>query len=273
MAIVFQIHVGGGTAACLLTRVPLHPFVFLRVLDREYRVFSTIDRSEIVVVVGNFGSGKTEIAIHLAIRHKRSGGDVQVADLDIVNPYFRTREAGSLLAAEGIDLVLPPAMYHDADLPIVSAEISGIIRHPKGLALLDVGGNDVGATVLSSLADSFRNRDYSMMQVVNPLRPYTDSIEGCIRIQRSIEAASRLRVTCLAGNANLIDETTPEIIVEGYDFMQDLSRKTGLPLAFITVPLDLQDQVDRRAFDCPVLVIHRQLVPPWKKAVRMSPDR
>ncbi|MBW1983717.1 MAG: cobalamin biosynthesis protein CbiA, partial [Deltaproteobacteria bacterium] len=129
----------------------------------------------IIVIAGNYGSGKTEISINLAINRKRSGLNVRIADLDLVNPYFRTREARHLLSENGIDLVIPPKQYLQADLPILSPAVSGMIKQPAQLTLIDAGGDDVGVTVLASLADALRGREVRMLQVVNPYRPFTET--------------------------------------------------------------------------------------------------
>ena len=100
-----------------------------------------IDLEGIVIIVGNYGSGKTEVAVNLAMARKKAGIDVRVADLDLVNPYFRTREARAVLARKGIEVVLPPEKYLSADLPIVSPAVSGMIRRPSRLSILDVGGD------------------------------------------------------------------------------------------------------------------------------------
>ena len=105
----------------------------------------------IVGIVGNYGSGKTEVSINLAVNRKRSGLDVRLADLDLVNPYFRTREARTQLEALGIDVILPPEQYLHADLPVLSPVIAGMIKKTDGLTLLDLGGDDVGALVLAAL--------------------------------------------------------------------------------------------------------------------------
>jgi hypothetical protein len=226
-----------------------------------------IDLTGIVIIVGNYGSGKTEVSINLAVHRKRAGIDVRVADLDLVNPYFRTREAKDPLAAMGIEVVLPPEQYLQADLPILSPLVAGMIRRPSELTLLDVGGNDVGATVLATLEDAFKDKSLSVLQVVNPLRPFTETVEGCLKIRAEIEKASRLSIGGLIGNANLIDETTPDHIYSGYDFVRALSERSGLPLEFITTARELLPQIDSRRFSCPVLPIERQLVPPWQKPV------
>ena len=225
-----------------------------------------INLTGIVIIVGNYGSGKTEVSINLAANLKRAGMDVRIADLDLVNPYFRTREAKDSLSELGIEVVLPQQKYLQADLPILSPAVAGMIRQPSQLTLLDVGGNDAGATVLASLKDAFQDKPVKMLQVVNPMRPFTDSFDGCLKIRSEIESASKLAVGGIIGNANLIDETVPEDIYEGYDFVQELAQKSGLPLEFITAARQLLNDIDLNRFACPVLAIDRQLVPPWKKA-------
>lgn len=224
----------------------------------------------IVIIVGNFGSGKTEVAINLAVNRKRSGIDVRIADLDLVNRYFRTREARKPLAELGIEVVLPPEKYLQADLPILSPVIAGLIRRPSQLTLIDAGGNDVGATVLASLADPFRKKRVNMLQVVNPYRPFTDTVAGCLRMRDQIEKASKMTINGIVGNANLIDETTVEDIYKGYDFVKALSDESRLTLEFITASAELLHEIDVERFSCPVLPIERQLVPPWKKAVELK---
>ncbi len=224
----------------------------------------------IFVIVGNYGSGKTEVSINLAVNQKRAGVDVKIADLDLVNPYFRTREARKALAKLGIEVVVPEEKYLQADLPILSPVISGLIRQPSDLTLIDAGGNDVGATVLAALADSFRNKRVHMLQVVNPFRPFTDTIESCLKMRDEIERASKMAINGIIGNANLIDETSVDDIYNGYDFVKTLSGETQLPLKFITASVELLPDIDMGRFSCPVLPIERQLVPPWKKAVKLK---
>lgn len=225
-----------------------------------------INLSGVVAIVGNYGSGKTEISINLAVNRKRSGVDVRIADLDLVNPYFRTREARNQLEKLGIEVVLPPQEYLQADLPVLSPVIAGMIKNSVGLALLDVGGDDVGAMVLAALAEAFRGIPVHLLQVVNPLRPNTSTVEGCLIIRDEIEKAAQLKITGLIGNANLIDETDIDTIYNGYKFVQSLSDRSSLPLEFITVARELLAAVEIERIGCPILPIARQLVPPWLKA-------
>lgn len=230
-----------------------------------------IDLQGIVVIVGNYGSGKTEVAVNLAADRKRAGVDVRLADLDLVNPYFRSREAKATLARLGVEVITPPPQYHSADLPILSPMVANLIRREHALTLLDAGGDDVGATVLAALADVLRNRPVRMLQVVNPCRPFTETIDGCLKIRAEIEAASKLKVDGLIGNANLIDETGTEDIYRGYDFVRALAARSGLPLEFVTVGVDLLPSIDRSRLACALLPIERQMVPPWRKAAALRP--
>lgn len=226
-----------------------------------------INLTGVVVIVGNYGSGKTEVSINLAVHRKRDGMDVRIADLDLVNPYFRTREARGPLSEMGVEIVLPPEQYLQADLPILSPRVAGMIRQPSQLTLLDVGGDGVGATILATLEDELKGKPLRVLQVVNPLRPFTETVEGCLKVRKQIEQASKLAVDGIIGNANLIDETTADDIYDGYDFVNGLCEYSRLPLEFITVSRELLPVVDSRRFACPVLAIERQLVPPWQKPV------
>lgn len=223
----------------------------------------------VVVIVGSYGSGKSEVAVNLAVHHRRAGMRVRIADLDLVNPYFRSREAERQLVELGIEVVLPPRPYVQSELPVLSPLVAGMIRQPDGLAILDAGGDPVGAMVLAALGDAFAGRRCEVLQVINPLRPDTGSVAGCIKARRQIEASARLAVTGLIGNANLIDETTPAVIIDGYAFLQEICAASGLPLVFVTVAEELLTEVDAAQFGCPVLTIRRQLVPPWKRARKL----
>ena len=162
-------------------------------------------------------------------------------------------------------MILPPEQYLQADLPVLSPTIAGMIRDPSELMILDVGGNDVGALVLSALADAFGGKKVHMLQVINPLRPQTNTVSGCTTLRNEIEKAARLPITGIIGNANLVDETSVEDVYNGYEFVQTVSRESGLPLAFVTVSQELLPKIDLKRFTCAVLPIARQLVPPWLK--------
>jgi hypothetical protein len=229
-----------------------------------------MDYNDIVIIVGNYGSGKTEVSINLAVTERQTGKTVQVADLDLVNPYFRTREARKQLRMLDIDVILPQEQYMKADLPILSPGVAAMIRTKDILAILDVGGDGVGATVLAALSEPLKNRQIKVLQVVNPFRPYTDTLEGCEKIRAEIETTAKMKITGIVSNANMMQDTTIEHIRQGYDFILRLADKNGLPVEFITVPDALQNANDMTQFSCPLLTIKRQLVPPWLQAEELT---
>lgn len=225
----------------------------------------------IVIVVGAYGSGKTEVSVNLAAFMNARGTNVRLADLDLVNPYFRSRESRAILRMLGIDVVLPPDQYMQADLPILTPEVSGMLRQPTGLTLLDVGGDDVGATVLAALADALQGKPAKVLQVVNPNRPYTDSVGGSLKIREEIEAKAKISITGIVSNANLMEETTVEVVMAGYEFCKQVADAGKIPLEFITAPAPLLTQLPKNDIQCPILALKRQLVPPWKRAEPFGP--
>ena len=225
---------------------------------------------DILIIVGNFGSGKTEVAVNLALHLRRSGRKVQIADLDLVNPYFRCREARDLMEKEGIRVVVPSRGFHWADLPIVLPEVKGMLDQEGEVVIFDVGGDDIGARMLASFAPTINDRPHKMLQVVNERRPFTDSPEGVLRIMREIEEASRVRVKGLISNAHLMEETTVDVIRTGYELCCETGRRTGLPIEFVAVPDRLDPNHTVFFFDVPILWIERIMLPPHLEAAKRS---
>ena len=229
-----------------------------------------VPEERVVLIVGNYGSGKTEVAVNLAIQLCQRQS-VSIADLDIVNPYFRCREARAEMEGRGIRVINPQGDYHAADLPIILPEVRGEVLGGTGVLIFDVGGDDVGARVLGSLADVLGGRPYTMLQVLNARRPFTDTVDGCLKIGREIEAASRLSITGLISNTHLLEETDVSTVLEGLRLARDVRRRAGLPLAFVTAEEGLRDTFDGEQAGCPVLWIKRRMLPPWK--LRSMTDR
>ena len=225
--------------------------------------FEYLPEARIVLLVGNYGSGKTEVAVNLAIQLSVRQS-VSIADLDIVNPYFRCREARAEMESFGIRVINPEGEFVAADLPIVLPEIRGALTGGDGTLIFDVGGDDVGARVLSSLADLFAGRSYTMLQVVNSRRPFTETVEGCLKIKGEIEAASRLQVTALVSNAHLLEETDASTVMQGLELTRAVSAAAGLPVAFVTANEGMEPTLEAQQIGCPVLWIKRRMLPPWK---------
>jgi len=220
-----------------------------------------ISLSGLVFIVGAYGSGKSEIAIHLAALHAKKGKKVQLIDMDLVNLYFRTREAREELQNIGVKVVLPDVEYMDADLPIVSPKVLGAFQNPGDLTLVDVGGDPVGATVLASLLYVLKKQPFEVFQVVNPFRPFTTSTAATMRF--ALEDASHLKVTGLIANPNLLEDTTLEAVQQGAQMMSDISNELHLPCKFIAISEEFKNDFVNNTFSYPVLFLQRYLVPPW----------
>jgi len=218
-------------------------------------------RTRLLIVVGNYGSGKTEVSVNLALRLVESR-KVRIVDLDIVNPYFRCREAREEMEAAGIEVIYPQGEYVSADLPIVLPEVKGALTPEDGVTILDVGGDDLGARVLSSLAEYVPPHEYSMLIVVNAKRPFTEDVAGCLRMRAEIEGASSLLVTGVISNTHLMDETTAETVRDGLALARDVADAGVIHLEFATVDRALAGEFADE--DCPILPIGRRMLPPWK---------
>jgi hypothetical protein len=216
------------------------------------------------MIVGNYGSGKTEVSVNLALFLRRRGAQVSIADLDVVNPYFRCREAQLLMREAGVRVVIPPGAHQQADLPIVVPEIKGMLEPEEGsFALFDVGGDPVGATLLSSLYESLGERPYSLLQVINARRPFTSTVDGCLKMQAGLENASRLRVSGYIVNTHLIAETTVEVILEGYELARQVSARSGVPIGMVTAMGELAEDPRITALPVPLFRLERVMLPPW----------
>ncbi len=220
----------------------------------------------VIIFVGNYGSGKTEVAVNFARCLKRNGENcVHLVDLDIVNPYFRSREAVGELTRDGIDVVAPTGENFYAEIPIILPRIRTLLTEPQGRVILDVGGDDAGAIVLASLKDVIRDGSYHLWMVLNARRPFTDNPEGAIRMIRQIESASKLKMSGIVSNTHLLHETTPEIITSGFRMTQEVARVLGLPVPFVAMSDRLVEEWGGRGLDVPVLPLHLTMRRPWEK--------
>jgi hypothetical protein len=232
----------------------------------------------IVAVVGAFGSGKTEVTVNLALALAAAGRKVHLVDLDIVNPYFRSREAQRLLEAHGVHVVVPPADQAWADLPIIVPQVLGaLVPGPNETTLIDVGGDDVGARALGSLRGFLSKVDgrprCELWQVVNSRRPFTSTVEGCVAMQVELERAARIPVTGLVANSHLCDETDAAVVAEGLDLALRVGEARSLPVRFVAARGALADDPCVCGRGVPVLRLERRMLPPWlRPGASPAPD-
>ena len=190
-----------------------------------------MEHKRLTLFAGHYGSGKTNIAVNYALSLAKSGKRVCIADLDIVNPYFRTKDSARELAEAGITLVSPQYANSNVDLPALPAESYRLVQDRSTYGIMDIGGDDRGAYALGRFANAIKaENDYRMAFVLNCYRPLTSTVEDAIEIMREIEAAAGLKFTCIVNNSNLGPETTADIVRESVEFAQQLSRETGLEI-------------------------------------------
>jgi len=235
-------------------------------------------QSRVIVFVGAFGSGKTELALNFAIRLAGARGGtgngaprVRLADIDILKPMFRSRELGVYLAARGVGVVSSAPEYEMADVPALSPAIYGAIEDKSMPLVMDVGGDDHGARALGRFRSHLERAWYDMLYVVNTLRPFSSEPEEIIAMLRAVESTSRLSCTALVSNTNLGAASTAEEARAGLDTVRRVSGKVGIPVRFFTVSRSVAqsypESVRGIAFDysIPAFVIDRLVLPPWER--------
>jgi len=203
-----------------------------------------MDFKRILLLSGHYGSGKTNIAVNLAFMLKQKHDRVTIADVDIVNPYFRTSDSRKELEDSGIRLICSEFAGSNVDLPALPAEMYSIIDDPEQIALIDVGGDDRGALALGRLRDQvIAENNYEMLLVINRFRPLTKTAELTVEVMREIEAASQIPFTAIINNSNLGPETTAEDVLDSMAYANEVCRLTGLPLKMTTVHESLYAQL------------------------------
>ncbi|MHB1652217.1 MAG: hypothetical protein ACYCVD_07025 [Desulfitobacteriaceae bacterium] len=217
----------------------------------------------IEVYTGHFGSGKTEIVLNRALTMASRGKTVHVVDLDIVKPYFRSREARKLLEEAGVHLVIPNGGLNDADLPVVSPSILGALTSAQGEILIDLGGDPTGATALGSFAPLLHKLGCQMLFVLNPYRPFTQDLPGVRKMLQDIERSSRLKVNGLASNPNLGRETELEDLRKGYAQVRGMATDLGLPILLTAVTERWANEL-LEEIPIPIQTIRNYLLPPWE---------
>ena len=216
-----------------------------------------MDHKRLTLFAGHYGSGKTNIAVNYALLLAKEGKKVCIADLDIVNPYFRTKDSAKVLADAGVELISPQFANTNVDLPALPAEAYRLVQDKSVYGIMDIGGDDRGAYALGRYVPGIlQENDYRMVFVANCYRPLTRTPEDALEVMREIEAACGLPFTHIVNNSNLASETTPETLLDSLDYMAKLSQISGLPLLAHTVMESVADKLP--ALSEPVIPLQLQ---------------
>lgn len=200
---------------------------------------------KITIITGHYGSGKTNLAVNLAIQANHEGKSVAVVDLDIVNPYFRTADFKTLFEENNIRLIAPDFANSNLDIPSIQFDLEQIAKSEDCL-IIDVGGDDAGAVALGRYADALSSHgdDIDMFYVINQRRYLTATPDETIKLMYEIENASRMKHTAIVNNTNLGSETTLETVESSEEFASEISVRTGLPVVFTTFPENCAELTD-----------------------------
>lgn len=197
----------------------------------------------LTLVTGHYGTGKTEFSVNLALALAEAGERAALADLDIVNPYFRSRERRELLETAGVRLIATSQALADADVPALPAELHALLEDRTVRGVLDIGGDPSGARVLARYRPRIVKEDYRLLYVVNAARPEVRTAERSAEVLRAIETVTGLACTGLVNNTHLCGETTAEDIREGAALAEEVSRLTGVPIVCHVAEARFQDQL------------------------------
>ena len=215
----------------------------------------------VTVVCGHYGTGKTNLSINLALDCARRGEDVSLVDLDVVNPYFRSADYADVLTENGVRVVGPNFANTNLDTPSLPAAVRSTIAEGSRV-IVDVGGDDAGATALGVYYRTLAEAEPDVVYVVNRYRSMTTHADEAVQILAEIEAMSHLKATCVANNSHLKRETTETTILDSMGFAEEVASATGLPLRFTTAPRGLDfSQLNKIPDIYPVDVLVRA---PWE---------
>ena len=203
-----------------------------------------LKHKRITLFCGHYGSGKTNIAVNYALYLKKQGEEVEIADMDIVNPYFRTKDSEKELTGAGVRLISPRFANSNVDLPALPQELYGLFEFKDKCAVLDIGGDDRGAYALGRFTPFIlEENNYNNFFVANFYRPLTRTAEQALEVMREIETAGKVPFTGIVNNSNLGEETAAADVEKTYSLADELSSLTGLPVYMTSVKDSLAGEI------------------------------
>ena len=199
----------------------------------------------ITLLCGHYGSGKTNVALNMAYDIKKGGEKVTIADLDIVNPYFRTKDSAKELEEQGIELIVSEYAGTNVDIPALPAGMYSLTDNKDIKAVIDVGGDDRGALALGRISPAIKEEnDYEMLLVINKFRPLTPDAESTVEVMQEIEVAGGLKFTGIVNNSNLGELTTAEDVLNSVEYAKKVAEITGLTIKCTTVKQELYTELE-----------------------------
>lgn len=220
-----------------------------------------MDYKRITIVCGHYGSGKTNVALNMAYEQKESGKDVSIADLDIVNPYFRTKDSIDELNRRGINLICSDYAGTNLDIPALPDEMYSITDNKHKSFVLDIGGDDRGALALGRLAPAIiKENNYSMIAIINMYRPLTRDTDSTVEVLREIEYAGGINFTAIINNSNLGVDTTAQDVIASLPYAEKISKAMNLPVIATSVNEKLKDELSGKISNLYTMNLQNSLI-------------
>ncbi len=227
-------------------------------------------KNTLIVVIGAYGSGKSEYSINLAKEYQLAGKKVTLVDLDVVNPYFRSRDVRENFEQEGITVIAPEGEFKHADLPMLSPRIMGAVQNEESLVILDVGGDPAGSRTLARYVENIKKRSYEMHLVINTKRPFTSN-EAEIKIMLNmLEASANLRITEFICNANLMEFTDREVVEKGIRIIDNVAKELNRKFEKYLVLQTYEDRIPDNLGGKQKRVLKYFLHKPWEVGNRVN---
>ena len=229
-------------------------------------MIQVFDHKRFIILTGNYGSGKTELALNLAFSFAEAGLRTTLVDLDIVNPYFRSGEKYHEMEDAGVRMLMPTFALTTVDIPALPAEIQSVFELPSDKVIFDVGGDDTGAAALGRYHHAFeQRRDQTMMAlVVNCMRPLTGNQEDIMDLALRISSRSRMQIDMMINNTNLANDTTPQMIETGESITASCAARMNIPcIASAGMP----EIIGQANCHNPILSVRRYMVPEWMDSI------
>ena len=214
------------------------------------------------IIIGAYGSGKSEISVNLALEMRKTAPEdkILLADLDIVNPFYRSADAAGVLEENNIRLISPMYANSNVDAPVLSGEVYVIFDDDSYRGVFDIGGEDMGATILGSMRSRLDNIGAELLMAVNTRRPFTSTADEIIIMASELQEASKMKITGLINNTNILEQTTAQDVIEGEKILLEVSQKTGIPLVLTTVMEGVMSEKELLQIKTPEVIQMRRTI-------------
>ena len=218
----------------------------------------------LIIVIGAYGSGKSEYSINLAKEYRDKNFETTLVDLDVVNPYFRSRDVREDFQKQGIEVIAPEGENKYADLPMISPRIMGAIQNLERTVILDVGGDPAGCKTLARFVSNIKKREFEMHFVINTKRPFTSDEKEIKVMMKMLEDTSNLKISHLICNTNLIEFTTKEIVEKGVKIISNVAKEKNLVFEYFLVLDKYEDKIPDEIAGKKKKILRYYLSKPWE---------